>query len=105
MRSSVVTVWTLAQSVGSPLPIGMALLLVPPVILIAAVPVSIAGWGVREASMTVAFGYAGLMTSEGTVVSILFGMVYFIVGAMGGLIWVSSPEKHDKATAVIPRLD
>jgi hypothetical protein len=45
------------------------------------------------------------MTSEGTVVSILFGIVSFIVGAMGGLIWVSSPEKRDKATAIVPQLD
>ena len=73
--------------------------------LITMLPISFAGWGVREASMTVAFGYAGLMTAEGTVVSILFGIVTFIAGAMGGLVWVSSPEKRDKAAAIVPRLD
>jgi hypothetical protein len=33
------------------------------------------GWGVREATMMVAFGYAGLAQTDGTVVSILLGAV------------------------------
>jgi len=32
----------------------------------------------------VAFGYAGLGQTDGTVVSILFGAVFFIVGAWAG---------------------
>ena len=48
---------------------------------------------VHEASMGLAFGYAGLMTNEGVNVSLLFGAVYFIVGAFGGLVWIFSPEK------------
>jgi hypothetical protein len=43
--------------------------------------------------MMVAFGYAGLAQTDGTVVSILFGAVYFIVGAIGGLVWIFSAEK------------
>jgi hypothetical protein len=61
--------------------------------LITMLPISIAGWGVREATMMVAFGYAGLAPTDGTVVSILFGAVYFIVGGMGGLVWIFSAEK------------
>jgi len=41
----------------------------------------------------VAFGYAGLAQADGTVVSILFGAVSFIVGALGGLVWIFSAEK------------
>lgn len=68
-------------------------MLIPPIMLITMLPISIAGWGVREASMMVAFGYAGLAQADGTVVSILFGAVSFIVGAMGGLVWIFSAEK------------
>jgi len=39
--------------------------------LITMLPISIAGWGVREATMGLAFGYAGLMASEGVNVSLL----------------------------------
>jgi hypothetical protein len=62
--------------------------LIPSVMLITMLPISIAGWGVG-----LAFGYAGLMTNEGVNVSLLFGAVYFIVGAFGGLVWIFSPEK------------
>jgi uncharacterized membrane protein YbhN (UPF0104 family) len=72
---------------------GQVLQLVPPVMLITMLPISIAGWGVREASMGLVFGAAGLPTSEGVNVSLLFGAVYFIVGAFGGLVWIFSAEK------------
>ena len=62
----------------------------PPVLLIATVPVSIAGWGVRESSMIVAFAYAGLVQSDGLTLSILFGAASFIVGMAGGIIWIVS---------------
>ena len=68
-------------------------MLTPPIMLITMMPISIAGWGVREATMMVAFGYAGLAQTDGTVVSILFGAVYFILGAIGGLVWIFSAEK------------
>jgi hypothetical protein len=67
--------------------------LVPPVILITMLPISIAGWGVREATMGLAFGYAGLMTNEGVNISLLLGAVSFTVGIVGGLVWILSPEK------------
>ena len=56
-------------------------------------PISIAGWGVRETTMGLAFGYAGLLAAEGVQVSLLFGAVYFAVGAFGGVIWIFSAEK------------
>jgi len=61
--------------------------------------VSIAGWGVREATMSLAFGFAGLAANEGVNVSLLFGAVYFIVGAIGGLVWILSAEKAAQGSA------
>jgi hypothetical protein len=69
--------------------------------LITMLPISIAGWGVREATMGLAFGYAGLMTSEGVNISLLIGAVSFIVGAVGGLVWILSAEKAAKGAAPI----
>jgi len=102
---AVVTAWCCAMAIHASVSFWQVFLLIPPIMLITMLPISIAGWGVREASMTVAFGYAGLLTNEGTVVSLLFGIVTFIAGAMGGLVWISSPEKRDKAAAIVPRLD
>ena len=62
----------------------------PPVLLIAMMPISIAGWGVRESSMIAAFAYAGLAPSDGLTLSILFGAVRFAIGAVGGILWILS---------------
>src|SRR3984957_14163550 len=58
---SVVIAWCVVQSISAPVGFGQIFQLIPPVMLITMLPISIAGWGVREATMGLAFGYAGLM--------------------------------------------
>lgn len=82
--------WCCAKAVAAPVGFAHVLLLMPPVLLIATVPISIAGWGVRESSMIAAFAYAGLAESDGLTLSILFGAASFIIGIVGGIVWISS---------------
>jgi uncharacterized membrane protein YbhN (UPF0104 family) len=98
---AVVIAWCVVQSIAAPVLFGQIFQLVPPVMLITMLPISIAGWGVREATMGLAFGYAGLMANEGVNVSLLFGAVSFIVGIFGGLVWILSPEKAAKGVKPI----
>ena len=72
---AVVIAWCVVQSIAAPVLFGQVFQLIPPVMLITMLPISIAGWGVREATMGLAFGYAGLMANEGINVSLLFGAV------------------------------
>src|SRR6185437_14483435 len=90
---AVVIAWCVVQSIAAPVLFGQVFQLIPPVMLITMLPISIAGWGVREATMGLAFGYAGLMASEGVNISLLYGAVSFIVGLVGGLVWILSAEK------------
>jgi len=90
---AVVIAWCVVQSIAAPVKFGEVFQLMPPVMLITMLPISIAGWGVREATMGLAFGYAGLMANEGINMSLLFGAVSFLVGIVGGLVWIFSPEK------------
>jgi hypothetical protein len=98
---AVVIAWCVVQSIAAPVQFGQIFQLVPPVMLLTMLPISIAGWGVREATMGLAFGYAGLMTNEGVNVSLLFGAVSFIVGAFGGLVWIFSTEKAARSAGPI----
>ncbi len=91
--TTVLAAWCAARSIGSPLDLLQALLLIPPVILISAIPVSIAGWGLREGALIAAFAYAGLPQSEGLLVSLLLGSGIFLIGALGGLVWILSPQR------------
>jgi uncharacterized membrane protein YbhN (UPF0104 family) len=98
---AVAIVWCVVQSIAAPVMFGQLFQLVPPVMLITMLPISIAGWGVREATMGLAFGYAGLMANEGVNVSLLYGAVIFIVGAFGGLVWIFSAEKAAQGSVPI----
>ena len=54
---AVVIAWCVVQSIAAPASFGQVFQLVPPVMLITMLPISIAGWGVREATLGLAFGY------------------------------------------------
>jgi len=64
------------------------LLIIPLVTLMMVVPISIAGWGVREGAMVVGFGYLGVVPETALALSILYGMLILIVALPGGVVWV-----------------
>ncbi|MFA6265794.1 MAG: lysylphosphatidylglycerol synthase transmembrane domain-containing protein [Pseudolabrys sp.] len=99
---TILAAWCMVQSVSASASLALLLFLVPPVILIATVPVSIAGWGVREGSMIVAFSYAGLPQGDGLIVSVLIGLTAFAIGAIGGIIWILSDARPPRGTDVAP---
>jgi uncharacterized membrane protein YbhN (UPF0104 family) len=99
-----VIAWCAVRALTASADFEQVFLLVPPIALITMLPVSIAGWGVREATMMVAFGYAGLIKSDGTMVSLLTGVTSFIAGIIGGLVWIGSSEHSDKSRGAIPHL-
>ncbi len=86
---TVTAMWAGAMAVGGSISFTDVLLLVLPVLLIATLPISIAGWGIRESAMVLAFAYAGLPRGDGLMVSILFGLANLAVGAIGGIVWIS----------------
>ncbi len=93
---TVIIAWLAARSVNADLSLLNALFLVLPVVLVAIVPISIAGWGVREGAMVAAFAYAGLSQGDGLLVSLLFGAASLALGAVGGLIWVTTTTRTDR---------
>lgn len=66
------------------------LLLVPPVLLVSVIPVSVAGWGVREGAMVVAFGFINVPPSAAFAISVLFGLTIAAASLPGALLWLVS---------------
>ncbi len=78
------------------------LALFPPVLLLMAVPVSIAGWGVREGGMVVAFGFVGVPAEAALVLSLLFGLIVLIGSLPGAVLWLVGGHARDRgATAAL----
>lgn len=74
-----------ARAIGVPLPVTTLLALVPPVLLAMLIPVSVAGWGVREGAAAFFWGLAGLPPAQGVAVSMAYG-VLVLVAALPGAI-------------------
>ena len=98
-------VFRLAHAMQLDVTLTDCVLLVPPVILVTVVPVSIAGWGVREGAMVAAFAYAGLPQSDGLLVSLLFGAAFLVIGIIGGLVWILTVDRGERKIVPVVALD
>lgn len=91
------TVYLIALATGIGVTLLHCLILVPLVILVSMIPISIAGWGVREGAMVTAFGFVGVAAEDAFVLSVLFGFTVMIVGIPGGILWFLSGRKAVEA--------
>ncbi len=71
------------------------LVLVPPVLLVMTLPISIAGWGVRETAMVAAFGLIGVPEGGAAVLGFLLGLVGVVASAPGGIVWLMSRDRGE----------
>jgi len=87
---TVLAAWSAARAGHASVELAQTLFVVLPVVLLSTVPISIAGWGVRESMMVLAFSAIGLASSDGLIVSLLLGAGNLAAGALGGVVWVAS---------------
>jgi uncharacterized membrane protein YbhN (UPF0104 family) len=87
--------WACARALGFELSLEAAALIVPPVLLAAALPAFFSGWGVREAAAAALYHLAGLRAGEGVAVSVVFGLVS-LVSSLPGLpvLWAARWSLH-----------
>lgn len=78
-----------ARAIGVARPLTSLLPLIPPVLLAMAVPVSVAGWGLREGAAAVIWLAAGLPAAEGVAISLAYGAVNLALALPGlaVLLW------------------
>lgn len=79
----------LFHGVGIPVSAANCLLFIPLVMLIAMLPLSFAGWGLREGAMVVAFNLAGVAADITLAVSIAFGLIILLTSLPGLPLWLT----------------
>jgi uncharacterized protein (TIRG00374 family) len=84
--TEIVVFWVLAIGVGSEIPFTMFLLSVPLTMALAGLPISIGGFGVREATAVVLFTASGMATSHAAAVTFLFIPV-LLISSLPGLYY------------------
>ena len=75
---------TSALALGAPLPPAALVTVVPLALLTMLVPISVGGWGLREAASAALWPLVGLAAADGLATSVLYGLVA-LAGSLPGL--------------------
>lgn len=81
-------VFLIGQSLGVEITWLDCMVLMPPVILATTIPISIAGWGVREGAMVTAFALVGVPSDGALVMSLTLGLLAIVMMIPGGVFWL-----------------
>ncbi len=86
--SYVLVFWIAARAIGVGLSFTDALVILPPALLAMTLPITPAGWGVREAVSAVLWGAAGLSPALGVTAAIVYGVVT-LISTLPGLLFLA----------------
>jgi uncharacterized membrane protein YbhN (UPF0104 family) len=67
--------------------------ILPVVMLLTSLPVSFAGWGLREGAMILALGIYGVAQEKAMALSLVYGLLQIISGFPGFILWVLQKKK------------
>lgn len=90
---------SLAAALGLDISVAAIFALTPAALLVAMVPMSIGGWGVRELTFVYFLGTAGVSAEAALSLSVAFGLLRIFVGAIGGAAWALLNEDHFRVDA------
>jgi glycosyltransferase 2 family protein len=74
-------------------------LLTPLLVEISVLPISVAGWGLREGAAGFLFGAVGLDAERAVTASVAFGLLALLVGMVGGVLWLLDHFDLKRTTA------
>jgi uncharacterized protein (TIRG00374 family) len=87
---SILLIYLALHQLGVPVRFVTCVLLVTPVMLLITLPISIAGWGVREGALVVTLGLSSVPAQEAVTASLLAGLAQLVVALPGGLLLLLS---------------
>ena len=82
-------VYAFAEGLQLDLSVWDCLALFPAVILVTLIPISFAGWGLREGAMVAFFGFAGVDPGTALALSLAFGAALMAVALPGCAFWLT----------------
>jgi glycosyltransferase 2 family protein len=88
---AIVAFYLICRSVGAPLSFIACAVTLPPGLLVALIPVSLGGWGIREGALIVLLGFYDISPEQALVVSALFGLSLLAASTPGFLVWLGQP--------------
>ena len=93
---AVLSFWALAMAINMEVSLTTLLIAIPPSLLLTIIPISLAGWGVREGSMVGILMLAGLIKAQILSLSVLYGLLLIATGMPGAYLWVRHKKSFPK---------
>ena len=94
---NVAVIFTLAKGFSVEISFLQCFVLVPPVLFLSMMPISFAGWGVREGAMIVALKLIDVPPSQSLALSISYGLCLVAVSLPGGVLWFVSRRRSARS--------
>ena len=89
---TILSIYAVALSVNAQLGLHVFLISIPPIILITMLPITLAGWGVRESSMVTILMLVGAEKEKIFAVSLLYGLILITTAVPGAYLWNRSTK-------------
>ena len=86
-------VFLLLRALGGNIDLFVVVFVLPFVLLISMIPISLAGWGIREGGMIVVFALLGVPKEISLGASIIFGICLFLSTLPGVFLWLIGQKK------------
>lgn len=87
------------RALGSDIAVMTLLPLIAPVLMVMMLPISIAGWGVREGAAAVLWGLSGLGAAEGVAIAVAYGLIFFLAALPGLVPLVRAAHRSDTGSS------
>jgi len=87
---NVVILHVIAGGLGLQISFFEGFLLYPAVLFLSMLPVSFAGWGVREGAMVAALAFVGIPSYQSLALSVCYGLSVLVISLPGGAIWLAT---------------
>ncbi len=88
--------FTMAESLGIPMTVMQSMTFMPLIMLVTTIPISIGGWGLREASMIGLLGMVGVKPEAAVVLSVQMGLLFMLISMPASIMWLLN-RRHAKA--------
>ena len=89
---SILTMYSITLALGLELSFQTLLIALPPVFLLTIVPISLAGWGIREGAMVGIFMLIGADQTKVLAMSITYGLLLIVSALPGSYFWIKSKQ-------------
>lgn len=100
--ASAASIWVLASGSGVEITYAQVLGFLPIVILVLLLPISIAGWGVREGVVVTLFALLGIPAATAVAVSVLWGACIASAALLAGVTWALTRPAGERLPRAAP---